>query len=221
MQEAQPRRELNLVESTKMPLSQRDNNEWQRALSLEGPEGDAARSDLRAILVASLRKMLASRRVAEDLAEDFAQEAVLRVCDRLPSFRGESRFTTWALCIATRIAFDELRHRRWKDVSLESLTATSQTPVAFELRTEASQEDATLRARVLGVLREVIDSKLTARQRGVLSAELEGVPHSEIATRLGVTRNALYKLGHDARRRVKAHFEAAGLSEAEVLCVFK
>src|SRR5262249_34019534 len=62
------------------------------------------------------------------------------------------------------------------------------------------------------LLREVIEHDLTEKQRQVLSAELSGVPHAEIATRLGMNRNALYKLGHDARRRVKARLEAAGVA---------
>jgi RNA polymerase sigma-70 factor (ECF subfamily) len=165
--------------------------------------------------------MLASRGAGEDLCEDFAQEALVRVRERIAAFRGESRFTTWALSIATRIAFDELRHARWKDVSFEAIMEASGGPVEFEQHSEASQEKVAVRDRVLGILGDVIATKLTSKQRGVLLAELEGMPHSEIAVRLGMTRNALYKLGHDARKRVKAHLEAAGISEADVLWVFE
>lgn len=34
-------------------------------------------------------------------------------------------------------------------------------------------------------------------------------------------RNAVYKLSHDARKRVKAHLEASGLSKVDVLWVFE
>lgn len=197
----------------------RDNDAWVNELGSEGPAGATAQRDLRSLLVTGLARVLSSRGVAPDLCEDFAQEALVRV--RLSAFRGESRFTTWAMAIATRIAFDELRHKRWKDVSFEVVSADAKTPLVFEPREEASQEKGLLREKVLAELREVLESKLTEKQRAVLVAELNGMPQAEIAPFLGMNRNALYKLSHDARRRVKAHLEEAGISEVDVLWVFE
>jgi RNA polymerase sigma-70 factor (ECF subfamily) len=165
--------------------------------------------------------MLASRGVGEDMCEDFAQDALVRVRERISSFRGDSRFTTWALSIATRIAFDELRHKRWKDVSFEAIAQESRTPVVFEPSAEAGQERGLVRERVLSALAEVIDRHLTERQRAVLAAELQGMPQAEIAAQLGMNRNALYKLAHDARKRVKSQLEATGISETDVLWGFE
>jgi RNA polymerase sigma-70 factor (ECF subfamily) len=201
--------------------SDRDNAEWVRTMVLDGPAGDAARRDLRTLLVGGLRRALASRGVGEDVCEDFAQEALVRVRERLGTFRGDSRFTTWALSVATRLAFDELRHKRWKDVSFEALTEDAHAPVTFEPRAEANQERGLARERVLGVLALVLEHGLTDKQRAVLSAELQGMPQSEIAAQLGMNRNALYKLAHDARKRVKAGLEEAGLFAADVLPVFE
>lgn len=200
---------------------QRDNDEWVRALVEEGAVGEAAQRDLRLVLVRGLRHILTPRGLAEDLCEDFAHEALLRIRERLATFRGESRFTTWALSIATRVAFDELRHKRWKEVSFEAATADALVPLAFEPGSDSPREKSLLRERVLAELRDVIENKLTDKQRRVLVAELDGMPHAEIANALGMNRNALYKLSHDARKRVKAHLESAGLSEAEVLWVFE
>jgi RNA polymerase sigma-70 factor (ECF subfamily) len=200
---------------------ERDNDQWVRAMAADGPEGDAARRDLRALLVGSLRRVLAPRGVGDDLCEDFAQDALVRVRERLASFRGESRFTTWALSVATRLAFDELRRKRWKDVSFEAIAEEARGPVAFEPRAEASQERTLAREKVLGVLAEVIEHELTRKQRAVLSAELQGMPHAEIAAQMGMNRNALYKLAHDSRKRVKTRLEAAGLSADDVLSVFQ
>jgi RNA polymerase sigma-70 factor (ECF subfamily) len=50
---------------------------------------------------------------------------------------------------------------------------------------------------------------------------LEGMPISEVASRLGTNQNALYKVLHDARRRLKRRMEAAGLSSKEVLAAFE
>jgi RNA polymerase sigma-70 factor (ECF subfamily) len=199
----------------------RDNDAWVRALADGGPVGEAAQRDLRLVLVRGLRHILAPRGLAEDLCEDLAQESLLRIRERLEAFRGESRFTTWAMSIATRIAFDELRHKRWTDVSFDAVTADARGPLAFEPGADASREKGLLRERVLSELHAVIEHKLTAKQRTVLIAELNGMPHAEIAGALGMTRNALYKLAHDARKRVKFHLESAGLSEDEVLWVFE
>jgi RNA polymerase sigma-70 factor, ECF subfamily len=199
----------------------RDNDEWVRALAADGPVGEAAQRDLRLVLVRGLRHILASRGVADDVCEDVAQETLLRIRERLAAFRGESRFTTWALSIATRIAFDELRHRRWKDVSFEVAASDARGPLMFEPHADAPREKDLLRKRVLAELRNVIENKLTDKQRRVLIAELNGMPQAEIANALGMNRNALYKLSHDARKRVKFHLESAGLSEVEVLWVFE
>jgi RNA polymerase sigma-70 factor (ECF subfamily) len=199
----------------------RENDAWVEALGGDGAEATAAQRDLRALLVAGLSRALASRGVSPDTCEDFAQEALVRIRARLADFRGESRFTTWAMAIATRIAFDELRHKRWKDVSFDAASADAKTPLVFEPRVEASQEKGLVREKVLAALRDVLENQLTDKQRAVLVAELEGMPHAEIATALGMNRNALYKLSHDARKRVRAHLERVGISHVDVLWVFE
>jgi RNA polymerase sigma-70 factor, ECF subfamily len=196
---------------------ERTNEEWVHALRHAGDSG-GARRDLRTVLVSGLRRVLTSRGVDPALAEDFAQEAMVRIDARLDSFRGESRFTSWALSVATRVAFDELRHQRWKDVSLESLASAG--PVDFEDQ-QPTAEARLGRARVLEHLRRVIDHDLTARQRQALLGELAGLPHSELASQLAMTRNALYKLTHDARRKVKAGLLAAGITASEAAAVFE
>ncbi|MCZ7546982.1 MAG: sigma-70 family RNA polymerase sigma factor [Anaerolineae bacterium] len=106
-------------------LTQRTNAEWLADLRAPGPARDQAIADLRATLLRGLRYALSSRAtVREADLEDFVQEALLRVLNDLDSFRGEARLTTWAQKIAVRVAFSELRRRRWRDVSLETMTET-------------------------------------------------------------------------------------------------
>jgi RNA polymerase sigma factor (sigma-70 family) len=205
---------------TKLRDMTRDD-EWVPALSAGGAAGEAAQRELRVVLVRGLRRALASHHVPDDLCEDLAQEALVRIRERLATFRGESRFTTWALSIALRIAFDELRHKRWTDVSFEALAGDARWPLFSEAADDASLEKALMRERVVSALREVIEHQLTDKQRSVLVAELDGMPHAEIAHGLGMTRNALYKLSHDARKRLRFHLEAAGIAAAEVLWVFE
>jgi RNA polymerase sigma-70 factor (ECF subfamily) len=52
-------------------------------------------------------------------------------------------------------------------------------------------------------------------------AVMEGFPLEEAARRLGTNRNALYKMMHDARQRLKKRLEKDGLTPQEVLSVFE
>jgi RNA polymerase sigma-70 factor (ECF subfamily) len=75
---------------------------------------------------------------------------------------------------------------------------------------------------VLGELRRMVDEVLTDRQReAVVAVLLEGMPFSEVASRMGTNQNALYKLLHDARKKLKRQMEASGLSAKEVLAAFE
>ncbi|MFT3694492.1 MAG: sigma-70 family RNA polymerase sigma factor [Kofleriaceae bacterium] len=191
----------------------RDNTAWVRELA---DPASHALHDLHAVLVRGLSRVLAKKGVGADLCEDLAQEAVIRVRASLDTFRGDSQFTTWALAIATRLAFDELRHKRWSDVPFDQLSTT-----VFDARTEDPSPDRQLvREQVMAVLRRVIDHELTPKQRGVLVAELEGMPQAEIARQLGMERNAVYKLSHDARKRAKQELLAAGMTATDVLWGF-
>ncbi len=64
------------------------------------------------------------------MVEDSVQEALLLVTERIHSFRGDSRFISWALVIATRVALTELRRARWREVSLEEMAEAGKIPPA-------------------------------------------------------------------------------------------
>ena len=61
------------------------------------------------------------------------------------------------------------------------------------------------------VVADVINEELSERQRAALVALMvEGVPMDVVADRLGTNRNALYKLLHDARKRLRSRLEDRG-----------
>jgi RNA polymerase sigma-70 factor (ECF subfamily) len=113
-----------------------------------------------------------------------------------------------------------MRHAHWKDVSFDALTSDAESGVQFEAANDGSVERRLTRERVIAVLHEVINTQLTERQRRVIVAELQGMPQMEIAEQLQMNRNALYKLSHDARRKLKAQLELAGMVAADVLWAF-
>jgi RNA polymerase sigma-70 factor (ECF subfamily) len=201
-------------------MRERTNEQW--LADLRGPSPDEALADLYELLVRGLRAGLGSYGGGVDAnAEDFAQEALIRITDNLGSFRGESRFTTWAQKIAMNVALTELKRRRWRDVSLQDLFARHQAANSEPADTQLSPEQLTLQNTVLQELRRMVDEELTDRQQeAVVAVILEGMPIAEVARRMGTNQNALYKLLHDARKKLKRQMEAAGLSAEEVLAVF-
>lgn len=191
----------------------RSNDEWLAALQSDGPDLEAALADLRPILVKALQITLAPRvdRGADALAEDLAQQALLQVRDRADQFRGDARFTTWAQKVAVRLAFSELRRKRWENVPLDAVVADPpSTP-------EPGADEALEEAEVVRVVRRLIEQELTERQRTALEAVLAGMPVEEVARRLDTNRNALYKLLHDARQRLKHALEASGVGPDDLI----
>jgi RNA polymerase sigma-70 factor (ECF subfamily) len=202
-------------------MRERTNEQW--LTDLRGPNPDEALADLYDLLVRGLRISLGSYGGGVDAnAGDFAQEALIKITGNLDSFRGESRFTTWALKIAMNVALTELKRRRWRDVSLQELFARRKAANREPADPQLSPEQVALQNTVLQELRRMVDEELTDRQReAVVAVLLEGMPISEVARRMGTNQNALYKLLHDARRKLKRQMEAAGLSPQEVLAAFE
>ena len=203
-------------------MKERTNDEW--LADLQGPEQSQALADLRSFLVRGLRYSLSSRSdVDENLIEDFVQDALLKILRALDTFRGESRFTTWAQKIAVRVAFSELRRRRWQDISLDGLVESQGLDFVPDMLVDQSAgPDTQATQRIfLETLQRLIATELTEKQRKALIAvRIHGMPLEEVARRMGTNRNALYKLLHDARQRLKRKMEVEGLSPEEVLAAF-
>ncbi len=211
-------------------MAGRTNDQWLSDLRSSGPVQEAALEDLRATILAGLPYALSQWLRADDpkfpaLAEEVAQEAVLRILDRLDTFEGRSQFTTWAYKVAVRIALTELRRRKWRDVSLESLVEGEQESgtAAPQLMADSAPgpEAIVERGDMLAHVRRLIDEELTAKQRqAMLALVVQGMPLEEVARRMGMERNALYKLMHDARLRLKRRMALEGMTSADVLSVF-
>jgi RNA polymerase sigma-70 factor (ECF subfamily) len=157
------------------------------------------------------------------LAEDCAQEALLAILQHLDQFRGESRFTTWAYSFAVNNALVAARRERWKRVPLDPLLDDPDLR-AWPTWTEPAGADPhrlALQSETLAAIRDAIEHVLTDRQRQVLNAIVfEGVPLDEVARHWSSNRNAVYKLLHDARRKLKAHLEQRGFGVKETLGLF-
>ena len=218
-------------------MSERTNQEWLDSLTGPAAVQAPALEDLRERLQRGIFYYLSRERsdlahlATQDInqmAEDLAQDAVLRVIENLDTFRGDSRFTTWATKIAVRVAISDLRRARYKDFRLDDLTADGEllpqtaSSAAVGQSGSPNPESAAERSDVMVQIGAALQDALTERQYQALDAvALRGVPLDVVAEQMGTNRNALYKLLHDARRKLRAHLESQGLSIDYMLDLFQ
>lgn len=189
-----------------------ETDPWIPRLRGDEATRSTALSELREVLVRGLTRALPHRYDGCVGAEDVAQIALVKILDSLDSFRGESRFTTWAVSVAVRIAMSEMRRKYYRDISLETSGTAESVRIEPVAPAEATAEQREFSSRACGLLNRLIDEELTERQRVAIRGALDGLPVEVIAERLGCQRNAVYKLLHDARLRLRKGLEAGGFS---------
>ena len=211
------------------PMTTRTNEAWISDLKSSGETREAALEDLRSIILKGLPYAL-SRWLSPDapqfisLVDEVTQETLLRVLDQIDSFEGRSQFTTWVHKIAVRIALTELRRKRWRDASLDELTENEDIPPPPGLLADpqAGPETSAERADMIVRVRRIIDEELTERQRqALLLLGVQDMPMEDAARKLKTNRNALYKLLHDARLRLKNRLSMEDINAHEVLALFE
>src|SRR3712207_5136463 len=151
-------------------MRERTNEQW--LADLRGPSPDEALADLYDLLVRGLRAGLGGYGGGASAdVEDFAQDALIKITGNLGSFRGGSRFTTWAQKIAMNVALTELKRRRWRDVSLQDIFARREaSDERVPVDTDLTPEQLALQNVVLQELRRMVDEDLTDRQREAVVA---------------------------------------------------
>jgi RNA polymerase sigma-70 factor, ECF subfamily len=200
-----------------VPGPDAESRAWVLGLRAEGARHDDASRRLHDLLLRAARFELNRRRAShphlrggdlDDLAHQAADDALFAILGKLDTYRGDSRFTTWAYKFALLEAAVKLRRRAWqgREVPIEPehwavISGRGNSPAG-----EAESHE------LLGSIGEAIESELSPHQREVLVAvALNDVPIDVLAERLNTTRGALYKTIHDARKRLRAHLAATGL----------
>src|SRR5215213_11164198 len=181
-----------------------------------GPARDAAIGDLHALLVRGAHHELARRAgqladvshgERDDLATQAADDALAAILAKLDTFRGASRFTTWAYKFVLLEAGVKARRRAWqgREITLEEESWRRLADPAPDVHETVAE------AELLRAIGRAVETALTTHQREVFSAlVLDGVPIDVLAERRSTTRGALYKTLHDARRRLRSALADAG-----------
>jgi len=204
-------------------------------LNASGVVQEAAIADLRDLLLRAALYFFSrnlgdfrglSREEITQRAEDCAQDAMIAVIDHLSDFRGDSKFSTWAYKFAINMAMMAARRERWKGVSLDELASSDESRffewVLQDKSDGVAPERSAMQAEVQGIIQDVIEHDLTEKQRRVLSLMVfNEVPMDEVVRHLGANRNAIYKMLHDARRKIKSGLQAHGIEVGETLTLFE
>lgn len=212
--------------------STRTNEEWLHDLNAGGEVQESAISDLRDILLRAVLFFFSrnpgdfeklSRAETLQLAEDCAQDALIAVMNHLSDFRGDSKFTTWAYKFAINMALMTARRERRKGISVDQLFS-SEDGASFEWGledTESLPDQSAMQSEIREIIQQVIDHDLTDRQRRVLLMMVfHEIPMDEVVRELDTNRNAIYKMLHDARRKLKQKLQARGFEVGEILALF-
>jgi RNA polymerase sigma-70 factor (ECF subfamily) len=188
---------------------------WISRLSRDGDVQTEALDELRDILWKRISFSFRNHSVVDGaLVDDIVQDALMKILKSLGQFEGRAQFITWATTIAVRTAYTELRRKHWKDVSLDSLFATQGESIPTS---DATANESPERRRMIDAMHVAIKERLSEKQRVALLAELAGLPLEEIGRRTGSNRNAIYKLTHDARKRLRKQLESDGFTAADFL----
>ena len=202
----------------------RASRRWVEQLHADHPRHEQAAARLHDVLQRAALHELHRRRgllVAlsgpelDDVAQQCADDAMMKILARIDDFEGLSRFTTWAYKFVIFEVSNKVARHAWRHhpPSAEDLT-WDELPDLLAPR----PGDRAERREQLAALVKAIEGDLTPRQREVFVAiALNDLPIDVLALQVGSNRNAIYKNLFDARRKLRACLAAAGypLSDEE------
>lgn len=133
-----------------------------------------------------------------DVAEDIAQDTVIKLATSIRSFRSDSSFTTWLYRLAYSTTVDKIRASQ-RIVAL----GPSQVAMLAEATDGRTPEDAVAGQELWAAVR-----RLPPQQRdAVLLVYGEDLTHQEAAAVMGCTEKTVSWHLFEARKRLRATFE--------------
>ena len=189
---------------------------WVATLGGAGVEHERAVADLHGLLLGVARAECARRAgqsgvrgvELDDVAQQAADDAVVGVVAKVATFRGDSRFTTWAVSFVVLEVSAALGRHAWRRAGVVWDPPTWE---GLPERLGVSPEEVALGAELVSAVRRAVEEVLTPHQRRVFTAiVVGGAPVDAVAADLGTTRGAVYKTVFDARASLRRALVAAG-----------
>jgi RNA polymerase sigma factor (sigma-70 family) len=193
-----------------------ENRAWVQDLCSGGERRELASRRLHEVLLRAARAEVGRRAgrlrlvgpELDDIAHQAAADALLAICGKVDTFRGECKFTTWAYKFVIFDVAAKVNRHFWQraDVAFDEKD-WDRLPARLGIEPEAQAESRDL----MNAVHRAVDEKLTAKQRMVFVAlVLNGMPTDVLADRIGATQNAIYKMMFDARRKLRTALVDAG-----------
>lgn len=147
-------------------------------------------------------------------AREVCQDVWLKVWQKLSTFRGDAKFSTWLHPIAVRRSLDHLRkQRRWYDrmlpfrTEVDETDASERTAAAEPVDETADPREPLERAEQQARFERAL-AALPPKHRAVLALrEIEGLSYEEIARAVGCRPGTVMSRLFNARRKLVRQLE--------------
>jgi RNA polymerase sigma-70 factor (ECF subfamily) len=202
-----------------------DSPSWMAALNDAGATRNAALACLHEMLLrVAIRE--AYRRgpmfriggpELNDVAYQAADDAMIALLGKLDSFRGESRFSTWAYRFVVLEVANKLGRHFWLSPSVYlDAEEWERLPARFGSDPLAQTQQHEL----IDAVNKAIEEALTDHQRKFfIAVVVNGVPMDAMVSQSGLKRGTIYKAVFDARRKIRAYLTTHGYLDGELRAV--
>ncbi len=109
-------------------------------------------------------------------AEDLSQEIFIRLMDKIESFKGDAKFSTWLYRLATNQCLDWLRRRKPQEKSIDDVELKSDEDIPALIETKEQLDDI---KEALAILPN--DFRIV-----VVLRDVEGLSYDEISEHLNI-----------------------------------
>ena len=145
------------------------------------------------------------------LAEDLAQESLIKAYRAIATFDRSRQFSSWLFKIAHNTAIDHLRRNRPPTVPLESDDGDRLDPLALLAAPESQSPEARARGRDLAeALQGALDALRPDYREAVLLRFQQGLAYEEIAEILELPLGTVKTHLHRARKQMAEALRSGG-----------
>lgn len=147
----------------------------------------------------------------DDIALQATNDAMVSLLSKLSTFRGESRFTTWAYRFVALEVTNKVGRHFWRR-PVAALDADEWDRLPGDLGSDPLSQ--AIQRELLSAVRQAVEETLTAHQRRLfVEIVIHGIPLETMVCETGSNRNAIYKTVFDARRKIRTFLIANGYIE--------